>query len=156
MAIASARTNIKIVAFDPGVTTGYAYGTIKGTEFEFYGCGEFRFTYLELYNLLESISPLYVVAEGFEYRNSSRQGLVLESRNILGVLELWCQIRDRRFRTQSAYSGKSHFSDDKLRRKGVYKKGAGHARDATRHLLRFIEFGEGSRYVTNDNYKINK
>ena len=63
---------------------------------------------------------------------------------------MWAEIRHRHYRTQSASTGKAYYSNDKLKQHGVYVKGTAHARDATRHLLHYITFGEGNQWMRKD------
>lgn len=140
-----------ILALDPGETTGYAWGTIKEGKFIYEGAGEGEYDEQALWGMLCSISPETVVAEGFEFRQRVREGLVLYSRNLLGVSQLWTAIRDRNYVEQSAAQGKSFFTDDKLRGVRAYQKGLRHSRDATRHLFWWAFFGEGQKLV-NENW----
>jgi hypothetical protein len=137
-----------ILAVDPGGTTGYAIGEVN-EGFRFVAAGESKLTESGLFGLCESISPLYVVAESFEFRQSKSR-IVLDSRDLLGVLKLWATLRHRSYHTQSASTGKSYFDDDKLRKEGVYTVGSAHARDATRHLLHWITFREGYQFYPKD------
>lgn len=134
-----------IIAFDPGVTTGYAWASVRDT-WEFGGSGQHKFNRIELWGLLLSLEPKYVVAEAFEYRRHSRAGLVLESRNVLGVLELWCELNGKKFSTQSASEGKGYFTNARLKAEDVYQPNWPHANDAARHLLHFFTFKEGSKW----------
>lgn len=146
------HSEFTVIALDPGGTTGYSIATIKRHgEFYFQYAGQQRFDrYSELYAMLESVSPLYVVAESFEFRKGSQKhGIVLESRNILGVCQLWCEIRNRHFCLQSPAVGKAFTTNAKLRERGIYQVAQDHANDATRHLLRWYIFGEGSKWLIN-------
>ena len=140
----SAPLQTVILALDPGQRTGVALARLVNEQLVSFQCGEGDFSTLQLFGLLESICPSYLVAEQFDYRNKSRPGLVLYSRNLLGVSEMWAELRDSCYRTQSAARGKSFFTDAKLRQLGLYEPGKPHARDALRHLLAFLEFGLGS------------
>lgn len=138
-----------ILSIDPGGTTGYAIGEVIDNSFRFVDCGEAKLSPADLFGLCECLGPLYVVAESFEFRQQKHR-IVLDSRNLLGVLELWTTLRNRHFCTQSAATGKAYFTDDKLKQGNVYKIGAQHARDATRHLLHFVTFGEGYQFNRNE------
>lgn len=134
---------VLVLALDPGETSGYAYGVVEDGRFEFRRAGQGEYSEAELWFLLESISPLYLIAEGFDFRQKARDGLVLYSRNLLGVCELWAEICDREYIEQSAAKGLSFFTDAKLSKMGCDSKGLPHARDATRHLMNYMFFRAG-------------
>jgi hypothetical protein len=48
---------------------------------------------------------------------------------------------------QTPSTGKSFYSNEQLKEKGVYKRGIPHGMDATRHLLHWFTFGAGFQYV---------
>lgn len=146
-----------VTAFDPGGTTGYAVGRIgpDGRLYYEHSDGERYTQYAPLWGMLCSLNPLYVIAESFEFRKGKqRHGIVLESRNILGVLQLWCELHNSHFCLQSPAVGKAFVTDAQLRKRGIYKVGNDHANDATRHLLRWYLFGEGGQFRLN--YKQSK
>lgn len=136
-----------ILSLDPGVTTGYAYGEVNDGVFRYVGAGQHKLSVDGLWRLLEGVSPLYILAESFEFRQQQRDGLVLYSRNLLGVSELWCKLHDAYFYEQSASVGKGYYSDDQLRNAGVYLRGRPHANDAIRHLLHWTTFRRGSEWL---------
>ena len=138
-----------VIAFDPGGTTGYAIATVSDSgRFHFEYSGQQRYSrYSEVFGMLESLIPLYVIAESFEFRKGAQHhGIVLESRDVLGVLKLWCEIRGSHFCLQSPSVGKAFTTNARLRQHGIYKIAADHANDASRHLLRWWFFGEGSQW----------
>jgi hypothetical protein len=139
-----------ILAIDPGETTGLAKAVIDERKLISVAGSEGTLSPVQMFGLLDSISPSYLVAEGFEYRNDSRPGLVLFSRNLLGVCEMWSELRNSCFRTQSAAKGKGFYGNEKLRKLGYYESSSPHARDAVRHLLTFLTFGLGSRLIDED------
>jgi hypothetical protein len=146
------------LALDPGITTGYAVGEIWGhdpdTNDDVDSQGRFRFLYADeaklseagLWYLLCSISPAFLIAESFEFRQNTRDNVELFSRNLLGVSRLWTELAHSDFRSQSPSEGKGFYTDKKLRQLGYYSRGKVHARDATRHLLYFMAFKGGSRF----------
>lgn len=140
-----------ILALDPGGTTGYAIGeatddTGQGEGiFRYIKSGEAKLTGADLWGMLDSISPTYLVAETFEFRQNTRDNVELISRDLLGVSEMWATLRNANYRTQSPAEGKSFFTDKKLRTLGMYSPGRVHARDATRHLLYFMAHKGGAK-----------
>lgn len=130
-----------VLALDPGVTTGYAYCEVEdGRIATDIILGQSILSPAGLFGLLESVNPTFLIAESFEYRQEQRDGLVLTSRNLLGVCELWAELRNTQYRSQSASTGKAFFRDSKLREIKKYQRGKRHARDAQRHLLTFLCF----------------
>ena len=135
-----------VLCLDPGGTTGYAYGEIADDVFRYRGAGQSRLRGAGLWGMLESVSPAFLIAESFE----SRQGIVgveLVSRNLLGVCQLWAEVRDTNYSEQSPGEGKGFYADAKLQKMGVWIPGNVHANDASRHLLHWATFKEGSRWL---------
>lgn len=136
-----------VLCLDPGGTTGYAWGEIRSDEiFRYRGAGQSQLTPVELFGLLESVCPAYLLAEKFESR-AGIAGVELVSRNLLGVCELWTEIRDCHFHQQSASEGFGFYADAKLQKLDVYIPGNVHANDATRHLLHWATFKQGSQWL---------
>lgn len=150
----------RILALDPGVTTGYAAALYTERRLSI-AVDEQVWTPGGLYQWLnvyiaESELPTTIIFESFEYRNKPRTGLNLTPVELIGVINIF---RERyepfvEFVIQSAASGKSFFSDDKLKQMGAYKRGKKHGRDATRHLLQWANFGAGGKYIDLQNCEI--
>ena len=132
---------IKFVALDPGITTGYSLAILDG--FVLYvSCDQDKFTHRNLWDFLSEIDPSHVVCESFEYRNTlHRDNLELYSLEMIGVVRLFCAPD-----MQNAAKGKGFYSDEKLRKMGVYVPGRPHGRDAMRHLLHWFTFGPGYKF----------
>jgi hypothetical protein len=147
---------LTIVAFDPGGATGYAvYRGWDDPAVEKFSCGTFTgpshhallYTHLgslrRTNNLRTSTSftnEMHVVTESFEYRNQSRAGLELISRDYIGVIELFCQHNSLELHRQTASMGKGFVKDIHLKRLGLWSSGKEerHAMDAYRHLLYYM------------------
>lgn len=154
------NNNIKVVCFDPGVTTGYAHGVINdGT----LGCvsGQAKWTEYELYVQLKLYYPDIIIYEDFVYRRGQDRA-ELFPRNLIGVINLYNQERanewvdeDGNHRPVEVYhqtpsQGKGgQFSDKVLKESRMYKEANPHANDAMRHLLYWFTFGPGFKYNTN-------
>lgn len=149
----NAQRPIVPLALDPGETTGYAWAEIQSRKVVHIGAGQGGFSETELWGLLSGVSPAAIIAESFEFRQRARTGLVLQSRNLLGVSRLWADLHDVPYSEQSASQGKAFFTDEKLRAVQAYWTGLEHARDATRHLLFWLTFGKGSQYLDEPYYK---
>ena len=126
---------MNILAFDPGGTTGwvlYSDDTIVGGQLE----GQHH---LDLFNLLNDYDPDIIVYETFEYRNKSRAGLVLDSREYIGVIKLYNQIwSGTKLVAQTPAQAKGFVTDDKLKKMKLYYPGMPHMCDAMRHLVYYI------------------
>jgi len=146
-------TNFKVIALDPGGTTGYAWAEINDGKVTDFGGGQGQLTEGSLHAMLSAICPSAIVAESFEFRQRQRDGLVLVSRNLLGVSRLWAELRDVPHTEQSAAQGKAFFTDQKLRAVGAYTRGSPHKNDATRHLLYWLTFSKGARLLEKPYYK---
>lgn len=150
----------RILALDPGVTTGYAAalyspGRLSVAVDEQVWTPHGLYQWLNVY-IAESELPTTIIFESFEYRNKPRTGLNLTPVELIGVINIF---RERyepfvEFVMQSAASGKAFFSDDKLKQLGAYKVGKKHGRDATRHLLQWANFGAGGQYIDLQNCEI--
>lgn len=141
---------ITMLALDPGVTTGYAFGTLSesGSGLEL-SIGQHVLEVDAMYEFLEDKNPHYTICEDFEYRRRQRDNLELFSVQLIGVIRLWHmrhRATDPQLFMQKASQGKGYYSDEMLKRYGVYEKGIPHGRDATRHLLHWLNFGYGYQF----------
>jgi hypothetical protein len=135
-----------VVAFDPGVTTGFARGTWSDGLMTV-KVGQHDLDHIELYDQLDLLKPKYVITEEFEFRNRARKGLELVSREYIGIFELWCQ-RNKRllFRQKASRALGQYYSNDKLKHDKLYVASKPHAMDALRHLLHWYTFGFGFQF----------
>lgn len=159
---------MRILALDPGGTTGWAYVDIipfvqnyievNGVEeiksklpvledLKFhYGQFNEKNHHDDLYRLLHKLyEPHYtVVSESFEYRNASRPGLELISVEYIGVAKLFCERQKVPLILQTASMGKVRDKDtafikpSNLKKLGLWSSGQGHAMDALGHLLYYM------------------
>lgn len=149
----SVNTIIKVAAFDPGITTGYAVGLIEAGSMGVVS-GQAKWNELNLYDELKRSKPDIIIYETFEYRNSPKHKdrIELFSRNLIGVLNLYVYERDAQGHScgcyqQTPFQGKSYYTDNRLKIDKLHKplKG-GHANDAVRHLLQWFTFGPGYKF----------
>ena len=170
----------RIVALDPGGTTGWAYVDIRddGTLEFHHGMLESQNHHNELRDLLYGL--LYnleghrvveyynIVCESFEYRNASRPGLELVSVEYIGVMKLFCQEFNIPYHMQSASQGKirdkptAFVKPDNLKKLGLWSPNMIHAMDAYGHLLYFlindqskVNFAAGALHLLNKGWKTN-
>lgn len=152
-----ATSVIKVVAIDPGITTGYAVGLIENGEMGVIS-GQTVWNELGLWTELNRSTPDVLIYETFEFRNQPSKAkhnrIELFSRNLIGIMNLYADqanLPDSRkiclLYKQTPFTGKSYYSDNHLKKDKLYKplKG-GHANDAVRHLLQWFTFGPGYKY----------
>lgn len=156
---------VKVHAFDPGVTIGYASGIIEDGKLGVVS-GQTEWNELQLYLQLKLSKPDIIIYERFEYRSESAYGKAgnlsnvdLFARNLIGVINLYCQEREGQnnpveLHTQMpaqvlSKKNKNYWNDARLKTALVYKVANPHANDAMRHLLYWWQFGPGFKYNTN-------
>ncbi len=146
---------MKVVALDPGGTTGWAVYCDEVAERDakrahspqlflpgFY-CGEFRKSnhHEELFDWLafEHTHDTTVVCESFEFRqNRQRDNINLMSKEYIGVTKLFGQTHAVPVVFQTAALGKGFVTDQKLKAMSLWSPGNKHAMDAMRHLVYFL------------------
>jgi len=134
----------RVVALDPGGTTGWASLTVVGGE-DMWEEGQIGpdAHHFELWDFLKEESVLHhdmtIVCESFEFRqNKQRNNINLMSREYIGVIRLFGVLFDIPVVFQTAGTGKGFVSDDKLKVMGLYKPGQRHSNDAKRHLIYYV------------------
>jgi hypothetical protein len=157
----------RILALDPGVTTGWAYCEYDPNLTNNPTLGDFHFEsghigpgnhHLELWNHLVKIIQLdpnlpvlEIVCESFEFRqhinrDQAKTKVELMSKEYIGVVNLFCQIHGLTPHFQTASAAKTLIPDKgpqsniKLVQLGLYRHVTHwpHAMDAMRHLLRYM------------------
>ena len=140
----------KFVALDPGRTTGYVVANLKDDWLEMH-ISQGEWSHLDLWSFLEIESPDHVVCESFEFRQRAHEGADLYPRELIGVVELAQQmflpLNCVHYQNASIQSKKkAYFSDTKLKELGLYVIGVEHGRSATKHLLHWLQFGQGAMF----------
>lgn len=137
---------MKLLALDPGGTTGWALIDIDETVVTDLSCGQIGDSkhHRILWDFLHAEDPDRLICEMFTYQIRRNQGVdmpgvELISREYIGVAELYTQTTPCVLEMQPT-SCLSFWSDDKLKIIGLYRPGKPHANDAVRHLLYFITF----------------
>lgn len=150
---------MKVIALDPGKTTGYSVGYLRDEDpiFRFHSFQE-KFNHVQLYEFLQEEVPQWIVCESFEFRNRVRPGTELISAELIGVVHLFTALYKNGLSFQNASThgagGRNGpFQDKILRQKGIYKPGKPHAMDSLRILLYWYEFGKGFQFNTKQGYK---
>lgn len=151
----SANQLMRVVAIDPGVTTGVAIHEVfpdsVNPQWRKEELGPDKH-HLDLWKFFQFNPPSVIVCERFEYRNvrhrgANMPGIRLESREYIGVCELYSQMHNVPLEMQTVASAKNLFTDDKLKGLGLYRAPSGrqHMNDATRHALYYIVVTLGRR-----------
>ena len=147
----------KILAFDPGGTTGWTRVHLyprgqensSGARFEeadrSWDGGQFGPGphHKALYKFLIMERPLHVVCESFQYRviqsgGATMPGIRLDSVEYIGVIKLYCELTKTPLFLQTAGEVKPLWTDEKLKKLGLWARGEQHRRDAVRHALHHI------------------
>lgn len=140
---------ITVIAVDPGGTTGFAIGIIDEDVGRMtVSSDELRMTGTQLYEKLEVLVPDILIYERFEYRNRAREGLSLISRDLIGVMELYCNKHKIKWYAQMPGGTiNAHFNNKRLKELGLFKASKGnHANEACMHLCHWFTFREGYKW----------
>jgi hypothetical protein len=130
---------VKILAYDPGGTTGYCgwhdeHGVTMQDQIDTPD------HHLILEALLNLVDPDVVVYETFNYIPDLADADLI-AREYIGVIKLWGEKNTHaELVPQSPNYGKAFWDNDKLKKAGLYKPGLPHANDATRHMLAYVSF----------------
>lgn len=133
----------RIIALDPGGTTGWCTFDVGPSRWSG-GQLDQEDHHEDLWHLLQRQQPNVVVYEAFNYQIRKHQGttmpgVVLMSREYIGVAQLWCQLYQREIvKQQPSVVGLAWLKDPMLRKMGRYNTGEPHRNDATRHMLYYL------------------
>lgn len=143
---AKPKSAFRALAVDPGGTTGLCLALKNEQGLTLYP-SQARLTAPEMLRELraKAKSPAWVICESFEFRKGARAGLILTSVELIGVIKAFCEEEKRLF-MQTAYTGKSYYTDAVLKSMGLYVAAKPHAMDATRHLLHWYHFKFGYQF----------
>lgn len=142
---------LKAIAFDPGITTGFAIGEIDPDEGTMLvSTDQEKFTVSDVFSRLEEYAPDFIIYERFDFRNKARAGLELFSRELIGVFELYAQRTEQvqLFKQSPGSVINGYFDRRKLVQDGLWTPGALfiHSNEACMHLLYWYTFGAGYKY----------
>lgn len=144
----------KIIAFDPGGTTGVAYYSVDSYDDKpdrFYLGPNKEHHHEQIEANLDTIEPHVVVTERFDYRRNQKHADLI-SVEYIGVLRLWCRKNGVDLVEQKQLKGhKGLWTNEKLKVMGLYKPGENweHAMDATRQLFYYMtEVLKDDRWIT--------
>lgn len=139
---------MRILAVDPGVTSGFCYAELvhlnDGDYLEFFPT-QMVDEVDDLWRRLEHFRPRYIIIESFQYRQAARRGLNLKPVELIGVVKLYECLAQHQTAVveQTAATGKGYYTDTILKKNGFYVPGVPHGMDAMRHLLQWFTFGAG-------------
>jgi len=137
---------MRVLAIDPGRTTGYCYAAIRDAKLYFCPYQSVD-DVAEFYHRIAKFEPEHIIVEDFAFRGGARRGLDLFPVQLIGVARLYDATHNIILTMQMPSEGKSYYSDKTLQSKGFYKRGTEHGRDASRHLLQWATFGPGYKWV---------
>jgi len=157
--IAKLRAQVKksdfsgtVLALDPGETTGWSVldVDISGSgSVQLVAQGQFASWPLELglkglTELLDVYRPNFVVFEAYHvysWRLNEHTFSEVPTIQLIGMIKTLTLQRALKFGEQTAQTGKAFFTDDRLKKFGIFFEGQKHARDSLRHACQFITFG---------------
>lgn len=131
---------MRIVAIDPGVTTGLCFYAPEFETLERVQLGP-EDHYQTLWHILEDFNPDVIICESFQNMSDLRQEDTTKPLEYIGVVKLYNEfVKPCRVGFQTAAQGKEFWDDDKLKAVALYEKGRPHSNDATRHFLYYWTF----------------
>ena len=142
--------NGRLLALDPGETTGYTFitnhGNSAGLELSEWGQLDTKTVKLasqEIEKIFDKIQPTHVVFESYRIYGSKAATHInaeLIPVRVVGIIEHICNQRNIPYTSQGASLAKQFCTDDKLKTWNFWFKNARHARDAMRHAVWYILF----------------
>jgi hypothetical protein len=147
-----------IIAIDPGGTTGIAVWVASmdaWTRHEIGPCSEDVtlkgvLTYLSgVVTLVEPFGPdsencIHMIVEPFEFRQDdrSRDKIDYIAGEVIGALRVWACERSfvKRIRQSASYGVEGFWTDDRVKKAGLWVPAKRHAMDATKHVLQYRTF----------------
>lgn len=124
----------KILSCDPGITSGFAMYDLLGQ----YSMWELDTrSMLSTWRWLALCDPDEIVHEDFKHRPNMMKA-ELHSLKVIALLELYAEKKGSQVKDKylPAYA-KKFWTDDKIKKLGLWQPGKGHAMDALRVLLTY-------------------
>jgi len=152
----SQTENLKVIAIDPGVHTGYCQAVIMEGKLHYV-------TYQqtdevdELWRRLDFLKPRYIICEDFDFRGGHQRaatGLNYFPIQLIGVARLYAELAHHQCACilQKASQGKGYYTNNVMKQIGHLPRGRAthvhHGLDAQRHLFQWFTFGPGYRLNT--------
>jgi hypothetical protein len=138
---------IKLISIDPGITSGYCYGRINENNLTYYPF-EMTDDVDDMWRRIKKFQPRFIIMEDFKFRRGKGK-IELFPVQLIGVVRLYSVLAPHPcdLYLQQPITGKSYYSNEVLKSHDLYRRGIGHAMDASRHLLQWFTFGPGFRYA---------
>ena len=134
--------NMRVLAIDPGVRSGWVYWDGQTLS----DCGEAD--QMGICGIISTTEADVVVIEAYRIMQSTlRESRQTASLEIIGAARYLAHRKGAKFILQTAGDAKAFITDSKLRKLGWYFAGLGHARDAARHLGLYLAKHEHNREV---------
>lgn len=139
----------KVLALDPGETTGWAaFQSEDGKYFKLFAEGQIKTWPMQdavdqLQKLLDQVKPDHLVHElyaVYEWKSQDHSWSRMPTVRVIGCIETLCIQQNIPFSSQTAQIAKTFCTDDKLKTWNFYIKGQRHARDAIRHGCYYLMF----------------
>lgn len=124
---------MRILAVDPGVTTGFAL--YNKTQFPEVRTWQDKLDVYGIHDTLRTTLPNVIVYEKFTPPSANRYKVELFSVQVIGVLRLWVQTYVLEEYSHTASAAKGLWTDTKIKRLTLWVPGQDHGMDALRHLL---------------------
>ena len=144
------RSLLRLLALDPGATTGWAIFT-KGAVGERYTSGQVAQD--KVWDLLQTARwgqngpiDLTIICESFQHRQLPK--VDLSPVEVIGVVKEWARQNKVEIVWQTPAQGKAFWDDNRLAKLDLLRKPKTnwrHANDAMRHILWYLGFGKGVR-----------
>lgn len=140
----------RILAFDPGETTGYCCFATTMDEAKIAQAGQIKTWPMEeavasLTDIIVKMQPDKIVFESYqvyEWKADDHSWSQIPTVQVIGCLQTLCIQMGIPYKTQTAQVAKQFCTDEKLEAWGYWMKGYRHARDAIRHGCYFLLFGQ--------------
>ncbi len=146
--------SIRAIAFDPGRTTGYAFGFIV-EDLYYIAYDQLTLDHGRLWKFIPDFADI-IICESFEFRHHAKKDAIdLYPCELIGIIKLWvgnlaANEVELYFQNPSIQGAKkAYYSDARLKEMSLYREGKEHGRSAVKHLLHFFHFGAGFKYIQN-------
>jgi hypothetical protein len=156
MILQSEQQVLKVIAIDPGRTTGYCQAEIRTGKLHYHVFQEID-EVEDLWHRLDKLKPRFIICEDFDFRGGHHRaatGIDYFPIQLIGVANLYAAIAPHQCACymQKAAQGKAYYTNPVLKDQGYLKRGMAtsvpHGIDAMRHLFQWFTFGPGFKYNT--------
>lgn len=139
----------RLLAFDPGETTGFCVVDASPGDISVVHMGQLK-TYpmtaavFSLETTFATYKPTFIVLESYRvysWKTDTHSWSDIPTLRIIGCIETLCIQNKLKYHFQTAQEAKHFCTDDKLQSWLMYEKNQRHARDATRHAAFYLLFG---------------